>query len=326
MLRTILCLLPVPIIAASVPFGGDMQRFMPSALGDARLAAEREVDAPEYETMFQVTVPRGEHHGLTVCGWFRIRNPNGMPYLTTAMLYAPESIRRNNPALAFCDAQGWPTNMVLSGTHTVDAFAWHPYAPGTASNIWPRGVYTVAGAASNEITVSIGGAAVALGPGRFNRNVVPGAGASVSVSGTGAALVGISRCPAAETFGQVDGVRDEATSLLTLDSIVTNEIAFCVWRLKLNETEHIYRSDLTRIDKAQCLGQTVTNAMPERARALSSDGLYQIGFMGFGAGGTNTIDLIDTRVFTRWLSDEECCRIHDNGTAEISRRGIPRWK
>lgn len=315
--------------AASVQFGSAMQRFMPGALGDARLASSFATNATN--TMYDVRIPPGDHSALTICGWLRASCPGigSQILLTTAAYWCCDPVQRSNPDLLGGQG-GYPTNTVLSGTLTVSPFAWQPYAAGsTESNIWPRGVYTVAGWSSNTVTVALGGApSVMLGPGPFNLNFVPGAGSDCEITGTGLACVGISRCPAGQFFGALDGVISGGDLLLSADSIVTNELVFCSYRLRFEGAQQLYRSDLSRIGECGSLGQTKTNGLPVSGRtAYSSRGLYKIGLEGLGGGSRAVeVDGFGFRCLPRWISDEEMCRIKSNDETEIARRGIPRWK
>lgn len=306
--------------AASVPFGPLM---MAPALGDARLA----VSVSEHGVPLMVfdVQPRLDTHALTVCGWYRIIYPSGQqPYVTTMASYTPEPVTRSNPDLA-AGAFGFPSGTNLTGTITVDPFAWQPYTGGTVyNNKWPRGVYTVAGWSSNAVTVTVGGAAVTLGPGDFNRNVIPGVGSSVTVAGTGPAAVGVSRTPAHQFFGGTDGVvANDGINIITPESTVSNTYKFCAWRIRLDDTTHVYRSDMADAARAVCLGITTDQPMPASQRILSASGIYHLGFIGLQPGTNMTIQAFDARAFHRWLSDDELCRIHANGLQEIARRGIP---
>ena len=326
LLSSVLCL---PSGAASVQFGSSMQRFMPSTLGDARLASSFATDSTN--TMFDVRIPAGDHSALTICGWLRASCPGigKQILLTTAAQWCPDPIRRSNPDLLGGQG-GYPTNTVLSGTLSVAAFPWQPYAGGsTESNTWPRGVYTVAGWSSNAVAVALGGApAITLGPGPFNRNIVPGSGSGLTITGTGLACIGVARTPAHQFFGAIDGVLGGGDLLLTPDSIVTNELVFCSYRLAFSGPRQLYRSDLARIGECGSLGQVKTNDLPASGRSsYSSRGLYKIGLEGLGGGSRAVeVDGFGFRCIPRWITDEELCRIKANDENEISRRGIPRWK
>lgn len=317
-----------PAAAASMQFGAAWQRYMPSALGDARLAPSFAVSATN--TMFTVLMPRGDHAAVTICGWLRASCPGigSKILLTTAASWCADPVQRFNPDL-LGGRGGFPTNTVLGGALTVSPFPWTPYEPGPASNIWPRAIYTAAGWSSNTISVALGGAAaVNLGPGEFNRNLVPGSGPDLAITGSGPACIGISRTPAHQFFGAIDGVLAGDDLLLTAASIVTNELAFVSYRMRFDGTQQIYRSDLSRIGECGSLGQVKTNALPASGRAAySSLGVYQVGLAGLGGGNRAVeVDGFGFRCLTRWITDEELCRIKANDEAEIFRRGIPRWR
>lgn len=302
---------------SSVPFGPLMLR---PALGDSRLAVQAS-EANRPLMLYNVEL-QADSHALTVCGWFRLRYPSAANIqATTAARWTPEAVLRSNPDLAG-GAFGFPAGTNLTGTLTVDPFPWGAYPPSAGSNCWPRGVYTLAGWSSNALSVSIGGSTVTLGPGSFNRNAVPGAGSSVTVSGTGPASLGVSLTPCAEFFSAIDGVIAQGQTLAP-ESIITNSLKFCSWRLRLDGEHHVYRSDMASHDRAACLGLVTTQSMPRAARVLSGRGMYSVGFMGFAPGTNVTVDAFDIRAFSRWLSDDELCRIHGNGAQEILRRAIP---
>lgn len=318
-----------PCLAASVNFGNAWQRFMPSALGDARTAGET-VHAAVTNLTFSFSVPEGTHTGLTVCVWTRLTTGTGAALtnkqVVARMFYTPEAVRTDNPSLAFADAQGWPTNMTLAGTVSKDPFPFQPYEPGVSSNAWPKGVYTVAGESSNAVTVSLGGNEVTVGPGEFNRNVIGGAGTACAATGTGWAKIGVSRCPDAEFF-ELDGTAIiEAQIFFQPWAMITNELKMVAMRLCLNGARHAACVDYF-MDDGSHYAVTNERAMPRRARALSSDGMYRINFVGVvKKQAAYDAEFFDYRVFTRLLSEDELRRIHGNGAEEIARRGIPRWK
>ncbi len=310
--------------SASLPFGGSWQRFMPPQATDSRLCSEFGFSATN--TKFEVTLPPGDHSELTVVSWMQLSQAPGMN-LTTSALWIPDPVQLSNPDL-LAGAAGFPTNTVLPGTLTFADFAWQPYAPGPSSNLWPRGVYTLAGWSSNQITVALGGASVTLGPGPFTRNAVPGSGPDIVVTGTGLASVGLSRCPAAQWFSAIDGVRDENSGVLTRDSVITNELAFCSWRIRFSPTNQIDRSDIAAFGLCSPLSQEQYRPLPASGRtAYSSHGIYQFGLSGLGSGAFMVrLDGFAPRVIPRWLTDDELCRIKANDEPEIARRGIPRWR
>ncbi len=316
----------LPGLAASVNFGSAWQRFMPSALGDARLAGAARY-ASVTNLTFSFNVPQGAHTALTVCVWARLTTGTEEALTNTElgvrMFYTPEAVRMDNPSLAFADAQGWPTNMTLDGTTSKDPFPFQAYEPGPSSNAWPKGVYTVAGASSNAVTVSVGGNEVTLGPGEFNRNVIGGAGTACAVTGTGWARIGVSRCPDAQFF-ELDGVAlQPGVQFLQPWCVVTNELKMVAMRLCLNGARHAGCVDYFMDDGSH---HAVTNemAMPRRARELSSDGMYRMILVGMVKQQVALdVDFFDYRIFTRLLSEDELRRVWANGYEEIGRRGIP---
>ena len=322
-------LVVISSLAASMGFGPQWQRFMPSSLGDARMGFDRTAHTIT-NLEFHVPVLTGSHTGLTVTVWSRLTTGTSYAITNTEvgvrLLYAPEAIRRSNPSLAFADAQGWPTNMLLAGSVSKDPFPFAPYGPGTSSNTWPKGVYTVAGWSSNAVTVSVGGNSVTLGPGEFNRNVIGGSGSACTVTGSGLANIGVSRCPDAEFF-ILDGVEMiDGGMFFRPQCVLSNEIKFVSVRLCLSETSH---KGCVSYYNVTGIPFVVTNelVMPRAARALDSTGIYRLVFHGvLKQQKAYDVDFFDFRVFPRVLSDDELLRIRDNGADEIARRGIPRWR
>ena len=318
--------------ASRMSYATEMQ--MPSRLGDARFGAEQSFFMTNI--LFNIALQPGEYSGLTVTGWVRLLDITNS-YLTTQAFWTPEAVRTSNPDLlggsggypasGFWDGASGTNLTTLGGAVTVAAFPWQPYTDTHISNQWPRGVYTIAGWSSNAVTVTLGGKDVTVGPGTFNRNTLPGPADSCVISGGGQICIGISRTPDAQYFQEIDGVTTNQV-FLTGESIVTNEIVFCTWRISLTATNHLYSSTIDRLDACTLfLGKTVTNAMPRSARTLSSQGRYSVGLMGTirekpGIG----IALFDVRVHARWLSNDELLRIHMNGAEEIRRRQIPQWR
>lgn len=320
--------LALSCLAASMQFGAQWQRFMPSMLGDARLASDLHFGTVT-NMDFGVELPPGEHAGMTVTLWTRLTTVTGATLTNTQvaanLFFTPERVRRNNPSLAFCDAGGWPTNMTLAGTVTVAPFPFAPYdITPSVSNLWPHGVYTVAGESSNQVTVSVGGASMTVGPGTFNRNIIAGSGSACSVSGTGWARIGVARTHAAEFF-TLDGI-DTAGINMSPASMITNELKFIAIRLCLSDVEHKGCVDYYGVG-GLLLAVTNSFTIPRRARALSSDGIYRVQIIGvMKQDRAYNNDFFDTRVFPRVLDDAEIDRIRLNGSDEFNRRGIPRWQ
>lgn len=312
-----------------------MLRLMPSPLGDARLAEPvytQGTNGPA-NVRFEVVLPPGRHEAFTVVAWMRTikRNPS---WLTTSIKWCPDRIQRLNPDLA-AGAFGWDggTNLTAAGgSITVASFPFSGYASSdpastTFTNQYPRGVYTVNGWSTNAVTLTLGGTDYELGPGTFARNYVPGPAASAVLSGSGPVAVGISKTPMHRFYSEMDGVTDVEHKLLEDESIVTNELAMCTWRMRFDGTNQIYRSDLGRIPAFDAMSQWKTNATPASV-AFDSEGYYEVGLAGIGDGAGNAIehDLWDARVFPWWVSDADLERIHANAVEEIQRRGIPRWR
>jgi hypothetical protein len=299
---------------------------MPSVYRDARMGID--VTATNQNRIqFRVEVPPGRHSALTVTAWLRLKPETAGNHLwTTYAFWCPDSIDWSNPDL-LAGAGGYGaggTNLTAAGgSVTMGAFPFASYAdhPDVAGK-WPRGVYTIAGTAEQAVTVTLGGTDVAVGPGPFNVNAVPGPSDSVVITGAGVAEVGICRTPCHRFYSAIDGVQDG--NKWTRDSIVTNEIAMCTWRFRCDGGQQIYKSDLGRIGAFDDLSITQTNGA---CGGYSGDGFYEVGLMGLGEPiYPMTYDLYDARVFTWWLSDDELDRVHLNGVQEIGRRGIPQWR
>lgn len=318
------CLLAAVSYSASVPFGSDMMRFFPASLGDARVASQDEksfAGSKHFEARLD-----HDTHEFTCTAWARISTAIHT-LVTTSAFYSPDAFSMSNPDLAgnlynFASGGLWQT-----GTVSIQNFEWQTYSSERLSERYPRGLYTLDGWTSNALTVALGGNAYSFAPGVVRRVIAPGQEDSFDVSVTGRVCIGISVCPAGQFFSNVDGVRALGSGLWTPESVITNEISFVSWRFRLDDTAHIYRSDLTRLDRCTMVGQTVTNAMPDSgARIFSKRGIYRVGFQEMGMPTPQTVELFDARLHMRWLSDDELCRVHMNGVTEIERRGIPRWR
>ena len=295
---------------------------MAGVYGDARFG--REASATSLTNVeFNVSLPYGEWDGMTVCGWMRLPGTIFAYGLVTTLFYTPEKISYFNPDLA-SNAFGHVSETNLSGSISIASFPWQKYAPNMGSNIWSKGVYTLAGWSSNVVTVTLGGIDVTLGPGSFNHNVIPGPADSVILSGTGAVSIGISQCPCMEFFGGFSAIYN-SNSILP-DNIVTSELSFISYRIKLNAESHYYRTDVTRMGGGITSGITRTNAMPRTARALSSGGIYKVGLNSGNKKNNYAVEWFNLRTYPSYLTDAELSRIRQNGEEEIGRRAIPQWK
>jgi hypothetical protein len=319
--------------SASAAWMGDM--WSPQ-YGDARRAADvRDLDymAMPNPGMVDIRIPDGEWHALTVTMWLRFRMSNtNYPArnnnLTTTSFWCPEPIRRDAPDLTG-GTFGYPNGTNLSGSASV-AFDFpreNGYAP---TNVFPRGAYTISGWASNSVTVTLGGKDIAVGPGEFNRNAEPGESDGIIVSGSGPISVAVSRLHAHQFFQAIDGALNAETVQLSDETVITNEIVFVAFRIRLDASNHIYRADLCHLGRCDPSGQTKTNALPNdpAVRSLSSRGMYRFGMAGLAAP-TNTwsFDVFGVRGQTKWLSDAELdARIYSNDAEEIVRRPIPQWR
>lgn len=315
------------VLAGAVKGGTRMGLMrMPSILRDARMGVELTA-TNQNRVQFTVQIPPGVHQAFTVTAWLRLKpEVDGSHARTTYAFWCPDAIDRSNPDL-LNGAGGFGaggTNLTAAGgSVTVANFPFAGYSdhPAVAGR-WPKGVYTIAGASTNEITVSLGGEDVSVGPGPFNRNAVPGPSDSVVITGAGVAEVGISRTPCYRFFSTIDCMPGALE--LPDARIVTNEIVMCTWRFRCEDGAQIYQSNLGRIGAFDDVSITHTNGA---CGGYSGNGFYEVGLMGEGEPiYPMTFDLYDARVFTWWLSDDELDRVHLNGVQEIGRRGIPQWR
>ena len=316
----------VALVGALVGARAGHLTLQPSVHGDARLASSRTYTSTTgAEHLWQVCLPAGQHEAFTVCGWVRLTY-TGVRYITTAALWSPEAVEMDNPDLLE-GAGGYGTSgtnlTTLGGSVTVAEFPYEPYTDAVLLAKWTNGVYTVAGWASNAVTVTLGGTDYTVGPGEFNRNVVPGPAASCVISGGGLVAIGMSRTPGCRFYQEINGVK--AGGFFSSDSIITNEIAFVAYRFAVApDNTQIYRSNLSRLDNNAPLSQTKTNAMS--AALFDSQGIYKVGVMGLGSTPPITFDMFDFRVLGWWVSDAELEAIRRNGAQEIERRGIQQWR
>lgn len=317
------------VLAGAVKGGTRMGLVrMPSVYRDARMGVEITA-TNQNRVQFTVQIPPGVHQAFTVTAWLRLKPETAGNHMwTTYAFWCPDAIDRSNPDL-LNGAGGFGaggTNLTAAGgSVTVASFPFAAYAehPDVAGK-WPRGVYTIAGTSAQQITVTVGGTDVTVGPGPFNVNAVPGPSDSVVITGAGVAEVGISRTPCHRFYSAIDGVIDSGGQRLTADSIVTNEIAMCTWRFRCEDGAQIYQSNLGRIGAFNDLSTLQTNGV---CGGYDWRGHYEVGLMGMGESiYPMTYDLYDARVFTRWLTDAELDRVHRNGVQEIMRRGIPQWR
>lgn len=320
MRRWLTCLL---LLAAALPALANVGTLrQPSVLGDARYGALR-VTTNAQRIAYAVDLPPGRHAGFTVVAWMRVTSPANPGYLTTYASWCGDPIQRSNPDLA-ANAFGYQepagTNLTAAGgSITIASFPFAGYTGiPVVSNRWPRGVYTIAGWADEAVTVTLGGTDIVVGPGEFNRNALPGAAASVVLSGAGAAAIGISRTPCASYQHVVDGVAEG--NVLTADSIVTNSLRLCSWRFRIDGPTQSYRSDMGGLDSFDVVSLVRTNAAPA-CGAYDSDGDYEVGLKGLSTPPWDHA-IFDARLFPWYLSDADLRRIHNNGVSEIIRRNL----
>ena len=326
----VICLL---LTAASLPVIAAWPTWAPQ-FGDARNAAwwtglsYTNSAAPG---KIQAVLPRGNWHALTFTMWARFNTTNALAantFRTSGAFWCPEPVRRSNPDIT-AGAFGYPSGTNLETSASME-YSFAPYPGNRPASVFPRGAYTVAGWSSNAVTLTLGGADVPLGPGPFNRNALPGVSDGIILTGSGPVAVGASGpLRPHQFFNAIDGVMDGGTQMFTPDSVVSNELVFLSYRLRLDASNHLYRADMYKLGYAGQIGQTQTNALPDdpAVRSLSSDGLYFFGLDGLGApDGDWSLDVFDARLHTRWLSDADLDRVYRNGADEAARRQIPQWR
>lgn len=321
------------LAALAIPALGSMPSWMrlaPSPLGDARMGG-RAVYGGITQVWASVTLPPGMHEALTVTFWTRLKPQNParqFSHVSTMAWWCPDAITYSNPDL-LAGAGGFGhggTNLTAAGgSVTVANFPFAAYAehPAVATK-WPKGIYTISGTSAQAITVSLGGEDVAVGPGSFNRNAVPGPSASVVITGDGVAEVGISRTPCHRFYGEIDGVADmNNAGIFTDESRITNELVMVSYRWRCEPGAQIYQANIGRMAAFNELSQVRTNAA---CAGLSSRGIYRVGMTGAIAAYPYEWEIFDVRIRTRWLTDDELDRVHFNGVQEIQRRGIPQLR
>ena len=327
-MRSALALLLCTVAAFAAHGSSGLWRMVPE-LGDARMGCH--ITATNTAAVrVSITLPPGCHQAITVAMWIRLRIYDRPPHLRviTGSFWCPDAIDYSRPDL-LAGAGGFGTGGVdltaAGGSIAVPQFPFAGYAAHpTVANSWPRGVYTVAGSSEQIVTVSVGGEDLALGPGAFNRNVIPGPAGGVVISGAGRAEVGISQTPCHRFYSEMDvsatsgGLVDETTS-------VTNELLLCTWRIACVPGGFSYRHTKGRMAAFDEWDNTVQIPAPG-VQGLSSGGHYEVQLYYWGGVLPGDFEVFSPRVFTRWLSDGELERIHLNDVQEILRRRIPQWR
>ncbi len=318
------CLLPLATIALD-------PRLTASIYGDARYAVSEQglefTGSNGIPGTLSARLPYGEWNNVTVTVWLRCTATN--PAISTVAtvrplwaVYCPEPIQSSAPDL-LSGACGYPAGTNFEGTASF-AHTFTAEGGSVPANVFAKGAYTVAGWSSNAVTVTLGGAAMSLGPGEFNRNALPGDGTGITVGATGAVAVGVSRLHAHQYF-------NEAANHGSLDNLtmsLTNELVLCAYRIRLDASLHVLRFDILRKGENAGTMTAITNALPDdpSVRGLSSSGDYRFGAADFSAWAPFRMDVFDGRVFTRWLTDAELGLIFSNGDAERTRRGVTQWR
>lgn len=323
-MRIALALLLCTVAAFAAHASSGLWRMAPE-LGDARMGCHITATniAP---ARVSITLPPGCHQAITVAMWIRLRiyDRSAPPIVKTGSVWCPDAIEYSRPDL-LAGAGGFGTGGVdltaAGGSIAVPQFPFTGYAAHpTIADRWPRGVYTVAGSSEQIVTVSVGGEDLALGPGAFNRNVIPGPAGGVVISGAGRAEVGISQTPCHRFYSATD-----APSTLDATTSVSNEVLLCTWRIACvpgGFRYHHTKGRMAAFDESDYTEQIPAPGV----QGLASGGHYEFQLYYWGGVLPGDFEVFNPRVFTRWLSDGELARMHLNGVQEIIRRGIPQWR
>jgi hypothetical protein len=314
--------LAIPAAATTASTG---LMLVPSVYGDARMGVLATA-TNQNRIYFTVKPPPGLHRALTVTAWLRLKPEvagahTWIPYA----VWCPDRINYGSPDL-LAGAGGFGvggTNLTAAGgSVTVADFPFSAYTGHPVAYKWPRGVYTIAGSSTQAVTVTLGGTDIALGPGAFNRNAVPGPSDSVVISGAGVAEIGISKTPCYRFFQEISG--ESIYGNLSDSTSITNEIVMYTWRFRCENGQQIYESNIGRMGAFNDYSAVRTNAA---CAGYDWQGRYDVGLIGLqDKYHPMTFDVYDTRLFTEWLTDGELDRVHLNGVEEIGRRGIPQWR
>lgn len=339
----VLCVTFAMLCAAASCMGSPTQ-WLVSPLGDARKAwVKSDISRDQLWNGGKVSfeIPPGEWHDITATFWIRNFSTNAAVsaltvYQTIGLTYCPEPLQRNLPD-ALDGAGGWgvPGGVAVSGSLALP-MEMRPHwsytnrvtnsIPSNDKNRW--GVYSVNAIVDAPMGISIGGVEHVLTAGTNVFNSYGGPSPFVTITGSGSVQVGVSRLYWHEYFDRINGVYDEASSVLTTQSIVTNEMVFVSCRIHLADDGHWTQDALIHWDGNDTQGMMVTNSLPQNpsCRALSSRGDYKVGLIGLGQDARLLMDIFDFRVHSWWLTEAELAQTRQNGKEELLRRGVPKNK
>jgi hypothetical protein len=229
-------------------------------------------------------------------------------------------VQYSNPDLlggAWAHGIAGGTNLTASTTE----FSSFPFSTYTnhpsITNLWPKGIYTVAGWASNAVTLSLAGATNTFGPGAFTRNVTPGTSNNCTLTGTGLVAIGISQTPCHRFYDTPNGY-GQTNETAVVSIITTNGLTFMALSLAADGTNHTSMVSI-RTANGSWASQSQTTACADR---FSSGGIYQLFMNGVKNSSTKSETRFDFRVFNRRLSADDLERIYQNGKQEAYLRNL----
>lgn len=341
----VLCVTAAMLCAAASCMGSPT-RWLVSPLGDARKAwVKSDISRDRLWNGGKVSfeIPAGNWNDVTATFWIRNFSTNAAVsaltvYQTIGLTYCPEPLQRNLPD-ALDGAGGWgvPGGVAVSGSLALP-MEMRPHWSYTnrvmnsirSSDKNRFGVYSVNAIVDAPMGISIGGVEHVLTAGTNVFNSYGGPSPYVTITGSGAVQVGVSRLYWHEYFDRINGVAESegAASTFRDSSIVTNEMVFVSCRIHLGTDGHWTRDDMVHWDGNDVQGKFVTNSLPlnPSCRALSSRGDYKVGLIGLGHDERLLVDIFDFRVHSWWLDDSELMRTMQNGKQELMRRGVPKNK
>jgi hypothetical protein len=266
-----------------------------------------------------VRLPAGEHDAITITGWYGHKSEYNL-MVFPKFYYIPEAIQYSNPDLL---GGAWACG-VAGGTNLTSSFSFNgfPFEAYTnhpdVSDVWPYGVYTVAGWSSNSVTLNLGGSDFAFGPGTFKQNCIAGGSGDCILTGTGLVSVGISRTPCHKMqTAEVKVISYYENEWRNY--IQTNAIKFLAFRIQSDGTNHVYSINTRDVSGYVEDPEVSTNTCPFK---FSSGGIYTIKFVGMYNSSTKEESTFDFRVFGTRLTDEQLERVFQNGRDEVIRRGL----
>ena len=211
----------------------------------------------------------------------------------------------------------------------------HYACPETLEDKWQYGCYAVNIETPVPVTVTIAGTEKSVAASNGVKQVfnILGSAAdySWSVTGPTGGATPLKFGFAVNPLVQFYGVSGQPTSLGYGDDTgpgrigtdgITNEWVMCVSQVKIDGTRALERMALFTWDTETFPDGVVTNA---GARAsFARDARVSIAMMHFGDIGIAR-DVYGTKLFPRWLSDDELRNVRDLDVFEMQRRGITRF-